>query len=75
MLDAFNSPTFVKLAAATAALVVIALMCALLVVLVRLGRTRDPRRGYSDLPELIHGPQELVDHSETRSRRPTDDPV
>ncbi len=68
MLDALRSPTFVKLAAAALAVGTCAALFIALLALTRLGRPKSDRRTFSDLPDLVHGPQELPDQSDSGRR-------
>ena len=64
MFDALHvSPTVINIIATALALGVIALMFRGLLFLVRLGR-RPRKHSLSDLPDLVHGPQELPDQSD-----------
>lgn len=68
MLDVLRSPTFVKLAASAFAVGTCVLLVMALFAFVRLGRPKSDRRTFSDLPDLVHGPQELPDQSDSRNR-------
>lgn len=65
LLELLSSQTVINLAAAAAAGVVSILLFLGLRALQRLGQPKSKRRTFSDLPELIHGPQELPDQSDS----------
>lgn len=64
MLDAlFSSRTAINVAAAVLAVIVSILLFRGLRALQRLGQPKSDRRTFSDLPSLVHGPQELPQQS------------
>ena len=63
MLDAFHlSSTVINVSATVLALGITVLLFRGLLTLVRLGRK--PGQRLSDIPDLVHGPQELPDQSD-----------
>ena len=69
MLVAFvTSRTFINFAAAALAVVVSILLFLGMRTLQRLGQRHSDRRTFSDLPNLVHGPQELPDQSDAVRR-------
>jgi len=64
MSDAFQlTPIVINVAAFALALLATALLFRGLLAMVRLGR-KPGKRSLSDLPDLVHGPQELPDQSD-----------
>ena len=68
MLDTLRSPLFVKLIAAMFAAGSTMLLVMRLRTFLRLGRRASDRRTFSDLPDLIQGPQVTPDQSSSLDR-------